>query len=126
MARYWTEPFDPLRHRDFMRSYQSPGGTTVERTGPGAVVYFVRECSFTFSFMTLEQLDEAIGFFSARTHPMRREPGHVLEHYWHRWFERLPAGLTGGSQRTRILRALKKAAGHFRGKTQAAERACIT
>lgn len=64
--------------------------------------------------MNLEQLDAAIEYFSKKVHQSTREYNNGLEHYWQRWYERLPNGLTGGTKRERILKALVRAREAFR------------
>jgi hypothetical protein len=105
----WREQLDPTRHRDFMVGHQDAGGVPIEPRASDGWVYFVRECSFTFSFMSIAQLRECREYFSARLHPSHRVPGVYLEHYWQRWFERLPAGLIADPKRSRILKALDRA-----------------
>lgn len=116
MSRHWKEPFDEHKHRDFMSGYQVAGGRP--RTPPPdnlveRWVYFVSVASFTFEFNSLAQIKEARDYFGKKVHPARREPGHELEHYWQRWFERLPAGLNGGTKREKVLMALEKAIEEF-------------
>jgi hypothetical protein len=119
MATFWKEPVDPARHRDFMGGgYQGDGvldvgGWPIIPADTDGWVYFVRVASFTFSFVSLEQLEGALSFFDRTVHPARRRPGPRLEHYWQRWFERLPPGLVGGSKRSRIHRALMTALSAF-------------
>jgi hypothetical protein len=74
-------------------------------------VYFVRECSFTFQFATVDQIRECRDYFASRLHRARRLPGITLEHYWQRWFERLPPGLIAEPKRDRVLKALERALG---------------
>ncbi len=113
MARYWKEKTDPDRHVDFMSTAQI-GGLPLESSGAkGDWVYFVRECSFTFQFVNLNQLEEMITYFSEKVHPSTRTENVRLEHYWQRWYERLPKGLNGGSKRERIHKALVKALAEF-------------
>jgi len=103
---HWKEPLDVERHRDYVSGAQDAGGVTVDCSISDGWVYLVRVCGFTFSFANLDQLREAIQYFGQTVHPGRRSPGRHLEHYWQRWFERLPAGLIGGSKRTRVRRGL--------------------
>jgi hypothetical protein len=121
MAKIWREPVDPERHRDYMGGgYRDDGaldagGWQVDPAKTDGWIYFVRVCAFTFCFVSLSQLEEARAYFAKRVHPARRRAGVSLEHYWQRWYERLPAGLCGGSKRTRVLRALDEAARQFSG-----------
>ena len=119
MAKFWRERVDPDRHRDFIGGgyrgdgVQDAGGWPVVPASTDGWIYFVRECSFTFTFVTLAQLDEAREYFAKPVHPSRRRRGVSQEHYWQHWYERLPSALTGGTKRTRILRALDAARQHF-------------
>jgi hypothetical protein len=110
---HWKEPLDVERHRDYVSGAQDAGGVAIDRSISDGWVYFVRVCSFTFSFANLDQLREAIRYFGQTVHPARREPGRHLEHYWQRWFERLPPGLAGGSKRVRVRRGLTVALTSF-------------
>jgi hypothetical protein len=119
MAKFWREPLDADRHRDYMGGgyrgdgVQDAGGWPVDARVSDGWMYFVRECSFTFAFANLAQLEEARAYFERTVHPSTRRPGIELEHYWQRWHERLPAGLTAQSKRERIAAALRRAAEHF-------------
>ena len=61
------------------------------------------------------QIQECRDYFGTKLHPARRTPGVFLEHYWQRWFERLPPGLLTDSKRLRVLKALDKALDQFAG-----------
>jgi hypothetical protein len=109
MAKIWKEPLDEERHKDFMSSATVGGGRPIA----DGWVYFVRECSFTFQFMSRGQIQECLEFFSVKVHPARRRPGITLEHYWQHWYERLPRGLLAESKRVRIKKALERALDEF-------------
>jgi hypothetical protein len=113
MARIWKEALDLDRHRDFMSGAQDAGGAPVDRNRSDGWVYFVREGGFTFQFVNLDQLREALAYFSETVHRPNMIAGISLEHYWQRWFERLPPGLTGGSKRISIKKALTRALVEF-------------
>jgi hypothetical protein len=116
VSKYWRERLDPELHRDYMgggEAAQDAGGWPVNPAKTDGWIYFVRECSFTFTFVNLAQLEEAQRFLERKVHPARRRPGITLEHYWQRWYERLPPGLCGGSKRLKILRALAEAKREF-------------
>jgi hypothetical protein len=117
MSRIWKERFDPAKHRDFMTGFQAPGGLTLEPERDKLIdkwVYFVRVASFTFQFQSVGQIAEARDYFSKTIHPARRVAERGLEHYWQRWFERLPRGMQGGTKRVKVLKALEEALGRFR------------
>ncbi len=113
MANFWTEALDPKRHKDFMSGFVPDGGAAINEPTGSRLVYFVRECGFTFQFQSLAQLDEALRYFEAEEHPSGRVPHDAEEHWFHRWFERLPAGLNAHSKRERIVRALRRARDSF-------------
>ena len=113
MAKIWREQLDPKRHRNFMAGAQD-GGWPIDPRASDGWVYFVRECSFTFQFASVAQVQECRNYFAAKLHPARLTPGVTLEHYWHRWFDRLPPGLLAESKRSRILKALERALLTFR------------
>ena len=76
-------------------------------------VYFVAVSGFTFQFVSLEQMQECLAWFSHKTHPSSREPGVTLEHYWQRWFERLPQWLSEEPKRKKVIKALQRALNDF-------------
>jgi hypothetical protein len=113
MAKIWREELDLKRHRDFVSGHQDAGGVPIDPHASDGWVYFVRECSFTFQFVTIDQIRECRDYFGARLHSARRRSGITLEHHWQRWFERLPPGLVADPKRTRILEALERALATF-------------
>ena len=111
MARWWSEPLDLERHRDFMSTshiggmeFEPPRDRLIERR-----VYFVEAAGFTFQFASLAQLRAALAYFGERVHPSSRRPGVALEHYWQQWFERLPQWLSEEPRRVRVVSALSRA-----------------
>ena len=56
-------------------------------------VYFVDVAAFTFQFQSLAQMNECLEFFRQKIHPTSIQPDVTLEHYWQRWYERLPRWL---------------------------------
>ncbi|WP_161630639.1 hypothetical protein [Pseudoduganella violaceinigra] len=112
MPKIWTEIADPNRHTDFMSDWSiggrraAPPSDNLRRRN----VLLIEVCQFTFQFHSLEQLNEAIDFFSKTVHPSSRISGVELEHYWQPWSQRLPKGMTSRSRRVRVLAALRKAA----------------
>jgi len=62
MPRYWKEPLDTDKHRDFM-SDRSVGGRSVVPPRDNLLphwVYFVNVCSFTFQFHSLQQIEQCL------------------------------------------------------------------
>jgi hypothetical protein len=115
MAKIWKEPLDAKKHKDFMTGFQDRGGRPPEPKDKLVPrwVYFVREGDFTFQFHSFSQIREALEYFQKQTHPTSRVAGVAVEHYWQRWYERLPPGLRARSRRTRIIKALQKALEQF-------------
>lgn len=60
-------------------------------------------------FVSLDQLREAHKWFSTPIHPSSRRESIACEHYWQRWFERLPKGLSSEPKRTKMVNALQAA-----------------
>lgn len=115
MSKHWKEPIDPSRHRDFM--FGSGDGGYPRSAPPDPLIpdwaYFVRVNSFTFEFASLDQIRQCLSYCRQKTHPSTRKPGITLEHYWQRWFERLPKGLLRGTKRERVVAALERAPKDF-------------
>lgn len=78
-----------------------------------AWVYFVEAGGFRFEFVSLDQLRECLAWFCQGHHGPNREPGVYLEHYWQRWYERLPKGLLAESKREKVIKALQSALADF-------------
>ncbi|NQZ59834.1 MAG: hypothetical protein HRT88_20475 [Lentisphaeraceae bacterium] len=109
--KIWKEKLDPSKHKDYM-STNSLGGDPVKAPKDNLIeawVYFVKECGFTFQFISLEQIEECIDYFSTKTHPSTKEYNNGLEHYWQKWYERLPSGLTKNGKREKVLKTLTEA-----------------
>lgn len=75
----------------------------------------VHVCSFTFRFVSKNEIEEYIRFYQAKTHPSSRVPGSMLPdcnfRHWHsqRWYERLPLFLQEKPKKEKILKALNEA-----------------
>ena len=76
-------------------------------------VYLVDVCSFTFQFISLDQLRECLRYFREPLHRTSRLPDVTLEHYWQRWFERIPQRLLQGAKRRKVVAALERALADF-------------
>ena len=113
MSKHWKETADPEKHVDYMSTAHAGGvalKSSPEKDTP--YVYFVRVDGFTFRFVTLAQLEMAVAYFSDNP-PTSRADNNGLEHFWQRWYERLPKGMTRKSKRLKVLKALKKAQNDF-------------
>lgn len=115
MSRCWQEQYDPELHPDYMSSSWIGGLKAMREATPLVPqwVYCVHVCSFTFLFHSLDQLRTCLGHFEQKLHSSSREPGYSLEHYWQRWYERLPAYLFKEPKRQRVIRALRQALNQF-------------
>lgn len=117
MARFWSEPYDPAKHHGPMPGSHRPTDDDLVRR----FVYFVRVCSFTFEFHTLDQIQTCLAYFSEKTHPSSIIPRSELirwggdQHETQRWFERLPPWLFEEPKRQKVLRALHRAIAEFLG-----------
>ena len=114
MSKHWKEKADPEKHIDYMSTAHVGGlplAASPEKDTP--FVYFVRVEGFTFQFVTLTQLESAIAYFSDNP-PPSRAPHNGLEHFWQKWYERLPKGMTKKSKREKIKKALERAQEDFR------------
>jgi hypothetical protein len=119
VARWWSEPLDPERHRDFMSTCHI-GGMPIEPPRDRLIeqrVFFVEAAGFTFQFASLEQLRATLGYFEQRIRASSRRPDVTLEHYWQRWFERLPQWLSEEPRRVRVASALSRALQAFESET---------
>ena len=122
MATIWSETYDPQKHSDAM--WPIPGVPQRDQWRTASlqthVVYFVRVCSFTFKFLSIQQLEECQRFFAQKIRPSGRrdvhdfdpDPGliHSLSQKWH---EKLPMYLLEERRRVPIFRALTQALQEF-------------
>lgn len=108
VARVWREIADPRKHRDFM-SVSNPGGVPVAKRRDNLVVQWVylAEIDGTLlQFSGLDQVRECRAYFERKTHPSTRYRAAPVEHCWHHWYCRLPAGIKSLRKRKRVLKAL--------------------
>lgn len=120
MARHWKEKLDPRKHRDFMRGYQDAGGLPIDAPRDNLLdfwAYFVDVAGFTFQFVSVDQIHEALCYFEAKVHPNTKENNNGLEHYWQPWFCRLPPGIKSEAKRIKIVKALNAAFTEYASKT---------
>ncbi|HEV2277932.1 MAG TPA: hypothetical protein VGS02_07140 [Acidobacteriaceae bacterium] len=111
MARIWRESGDGRRFGD--RTAEPLPHYARSLIKPDAICVHV--CSFTFRFVSKDEIEEYIQFFQAKTHPTSRVPARMLPNcnfrHWHsqRWYERLPLFLQEEPKREKVLKALKEA-----------------
>jgi hypothetical protein len=122
MATIWSEKFDPPKHHDSM--WPVPGVPERDRWRTASLqthtVYFVRVCSFTFEFHSIQQIEECLSFFAQKIRPSSRrdvrdfDPDPALVHSLaQRWHDRLPMHLLEERRRVPIVRALTQALKEF-------------
>jgi hypothetical protein len=103
MSQHWKEPEPSLG--GFVAKWQ----------------YYVRVCSFTFSFSSVEEIQEYLDYFSRKIHPTsadwagnRRIYLNVGDHYDRQTcFDRLPLYLKEEPKRHKVAKALQKALAEF-------------
>jgi len=109
MSKHWieTSPFP---------SHKLPIGALQglpDHEGDVREIYFIEVCGFTFEFYSIQQIQVASEWFSAKVHKstrMKDEPFLKAERdILQRWHERLPAEIKKGSKRERVVKALNKA-----------------
>jgi hypothetical protein len=78
-------------------------------------VYFVRVCSFTFQFHSLQQIQACLDYYARKIQPSSRQDIGAADHWeCERWFERLPLFLREESKRQRVVKALREALEKFK------------
>lgn len=115
MPRHWKERLNREKHRDYMKG-AGVGGYPIKPSKDNLIlkyVYFVDVVGFTFQFSSVTQINEALKYFKQKIHTSTIQPEVFLEHYWQRWFERLPKGLLKEAKRNKIVKALEKAVAEF-------------
>jgi hypothetical protein len=115
MARIWKEPYDSVKHRAIPVEYW--GKNDDHLRAPGLIpkdIVMVHVASFTFQFVTVQQLRDCLSYFDQKTHPSNRLPmpseASAFTHWEaQRWFERLPVYLFEEPKRRKVVEALKHA-----------------
>ena len=117
MAKIWSEIFDPRKHGNPMSPI--PGIPERDRLQSASLqthrMFFVRVCSFTFSFQSLEQLQACFDYYDRKIQPSSRMSTNGAD-TWEclRWFERLPLFLREEPKRQRVVKALREALDIFK------------
>ena len=107
MAKIWKEELETARHSNKM---DAPVSYSPKIGGLSPCVYFVRVCSFTFEFHSIEQIRFCLKYFEKKIHPSTRIDI-VGADSWEvqRWYERLPIYLFEEPKRQRVVKALMSA-----------------
>jgi hypothetical protein len=115
MAQIWSEPFAWTKHQNQMEGLAS--STTDHHRAPTLLqrqVYFVRVCSFTFQFHSIQQIQACLDYYDRKIQPSSRVDIGAADHWeCERWFERLPLFLHEESKRQRVVKALRDALRKF-------------
>lgn len=116
MAKIWKEKYDAILHRNKM--WGVPANTSPDLKLVPRWVFFVRVCSFTFEFHSLNQIEACLRYYSEKIHPSTRLPVYTENlggDHWEmqRWFEQLPMYLREEPKRQRIVKALTSALAQF-------------
>lgn len=120
MAQIWKETLVPKRKGDLPphvadKMWAFPLPPTLPTTLLPREVWYVRVCSFTFVFHTLEQLQACLDYYGQKTHRSSRIPAAELHNYGgdsgecQRWFDRLPMYLLEEPKRRKVVAALQAA-----------------
>ena len=111
MAQIWKEQLDWSRHQNKMDAsvnYHQKINFVPKW------VFFVRVCSFTFEFHTINQIRECLAYYSQKIHPSSRVDFGAADHWeFQRWFERLPMYLMEEPKRQKVVKALTSAIKQF-------------
>ena len=103
MGTVWDERFDRGRHKDHMPEMGA-------RLDPRGSVIVVEVGRFRFEFLSIAQLEEALRYFRANTHPSTRMDVGGGDHWeFQPWYCRLPSIVRRPSNRARIVKALEQA-----------------
>jgi hypothetical protein len=117
MAQIWAEPFDGFKHQNQMLEVES--STADHYRAPTLLrrkVYFVRVCSFTFEFHSIQQIQACLGYYGRKIQPSSRVDIGGADHWeCERWFERLPLFLREEPKRQKVVKALRDAVKKFKG-----------
>ncbi len=115
MARIWKEPYNSGKHHVTPIEYW--GNVDDHRRAPSLVpkdVVMVHVASFTFQFMSVQQLRDCLSFFEQKIRPSSRLPmapetSAGMHGEAQRWFERLPIYLLEEPKRRKVVEALRRA-----------------
>jgi hypothetical protein len=111
MARIWKEPY---RGQSAGPGWHIPKSRLRAPALDSQELIAVRVCSFTFYFISVEQLKAYLDYFSRKTHPSSRLRMPARADTWihweaQRWYERLPMYLFEEPKRQKVEKALTKA-----------------
>jgi hypothetical protein len=115
MACIWKEPYESVKHHVVPIEYW--GNADDHLRAPSLIpkdVVVVHVASFTFQFMSVQQLRDCLSFFEQKIHPSSRRPMPAetlagIHGKAQRWFERLPIHLLEEPKRRKVVEALSRA-----------------
>jgi hypothetical protein len=111
VARIWTEPYRADRHAAPIEYWGFVDAHLRTPTLVPKAVLMVNVVSFTFQFVSGEQLRDCLRYFELKIHPTSRRPipGNIDHWEAQRWFERLPMYLLEDAKRKKVVTALRRA-----------------
>jgi hypothetical protein len=121
MAEVWKEVykikrkglFPPPLPNNYMWGLPMP--PDLPQTLAPKEVWFVRVCSFTFTFHSVDQIKVCLAYYEQKIHASSLIPANELGNYGgdssecQRWFDRLPMYLLEEPKRKKVVAALRLA-----------------
>jgi hypothetical protein len=109
MPRIWLEPY-----RDQSIPIEYWGTRAVKANTAGLIpdnVLMVSVASFTFHFVSVQQIRDCLAYYERKTHESSRIsiPGDLDHWETQRWFDRLPMYLLEEPKRAKVVKALNRA-----------------
>lgn len=111
VARIWTEPYQSGKHFTPIEYWGTVDRHLRAPTLIAKTVLLVDVASFTFQFVSVDQLCDCLAYYERKVHPTSRQqiPGDIDHWEAQRWFERLPMYLLEDAKRKKVVAALQKA-----------------
>ncbi len=107
MARIWIEPY---RGSGVPMEYWGPEPNANSENLIVRKMLAVEVASFTFRFVSTEQIEDCLAYYERKTHHSSRLRIGSADHWEvQRWFERLPMYLLEESKRDKVVKALRRA-----------------
>jgi len=109
VAKIWVERLEgsgvPIDYWGHIPTSDDGAGNLI----PGNMM-MVAVASFTFRFVSTDQLKDCLDYYQRKTHPSSMCPIGAMGHWdAQRWFERLPMYLLEAPKRAKVVNALKRA-----------------
>ena len=109
MARIWVEEFQgsgvPFEYWKQIPVLSASAGNLVQKK-----MMLVAVASFTFRFISADQISECLAYYESKTRPSSMRPTGGMSHWENqRWFEQLPMYLLEEPKREKVVKALRRA-----------------